>query len=63
MNQYPVIKRIRFSHYENDLMNELKSKGVNITQFIRQALKEKSERDLPGLISNFEKQKTKECPF
>jgi hypothetical protein len=47
---YPVIKRIRFSEDEGKLLSELKRIGINESRFIRQAVREKLQRDMPEIL-------------
>jgi post-segregation antitoxin (ccd killing protein) len=55
-----VIHKVRLSENQANSLNILKSYNVNISQFIRQAIKEKLQRDWKSIKQN--KQKTK-CPF
>ena len=46
------------------LFNELKKNRVNISSFVRQAIREKIERELPKIIESENKRKDKiKCPF
>lgn len=46
------------------LFAELKKNRVNISSFVRKAIREKIERDLPKLIESETKRKNKQyCPF
>lgn len=56
--------RIRLSKNDMLLLNELKRLRIKPTTFIRNAMREKIERDLPKLIEK-EKQNTDKqyCPF
>ena len=60
MMKKTVIHKVRLSENQANSLNILKSYNVNISQFIRQAIKEKLQRDWKSIKQN--KQKTK-CPF
>jgi len=45
MKQYTKIHTIRFSHKQADSLEKLKEYNVNISKFIRLAIKEKIQRD------------------
>lgn len=56
--------RIRLSNNDMLLIKELKMLRIKPTTFIRNALREKIERDLPNIIDAEIKRKNKEyCPF
>lgn len=60
MKQYTIIKTLRFSETQSKSLDILESKGVNISHFIRLAIKEKINRDW----KNIRETKTKsKCPF
>jgi hypothetical protein len=60
MKQYTIIKAIRFSEMQSKSLDILESKGVNVSQFIRLAIKEKINRDWNHIKQPKIKQ---ECPF
>ena len=56
--------RIRLSNNDLLLLNELKKLRIKPTTFIRKAMREKIERELPKLIQDEIKMKNKQyCPF
>jgi hypothetical protein len=58
--QKTVIHKVRLTKEQSDSLKILKSFDVNLSQFIRQAIKEKLQRDWKGI----KEKKTKEyCPF
>jgi len=64
MAKLTEIQTIRFSKDDILLMNELKRYRIKPDQFLRIALREKLHRDLPILLKEEEKRKSKEyCPF
>ena len=64
MSKLTHIQRFRFTQNDMLLFNELKKNRVNISSFVRQAIREKIERDLPKIIELENKRKEKiKCPF
>ncbi len=56
--------RIRLSSNDLQLLNELKKHRIKPTTFIRKAIREKIERELPKLIEAETIRKNKDyCPF
>ena len=56
--------RIRLSDEDLQLLNELKKLRIKPTTFLRNAFREKSQRELPKLIDAENKRKEKiKCPF
>jgi len=56
--------RIRLSNNDLLLLNQLKSLRIKPTTFIRTAMREKIQRELPVLLVQESKRKSKEyCPF
>lgn len=56
--------RIRISNADKILLSDLKTKGFKPTTFIRNAFREKLQRDLPLLIAEEKrKQELIDCPF
>lgn len=56
--------RIRLSSNDLLLLNELKKLRIKPTTFMRNAFREKIERELPKLIDSENKRKEKiKCPF
>lgn len=60
MQQFTEIKSIRFSKTQIKSLNKLESFNVNIGQFIRDAIKEKIQRDWKQIK---EPKKKEFCPF
>jgi hypothetical protein len=64
MNKLTHIQRIRFTQNDMLLFAELKKNRVNISSFIRNAIREKIERDMPKIIEHERKRIDKiNCPF
>ncbi len=56
--------RIRLSDNDLLLLKQLKSLRIKPTTFVRNAIREKIERDLPKIIESENKRKDKiKCPF
>ena len=56
--------RIRLNDADLALLNELKKLRIKPTTFIRIAIREKTERELPKIIENERKRIDKiKCPF
>ena len=57
-------KLFRFSQVEYDLLERAKKYHVPLSKFVRQAIREKFERDYPKWIAEEKrKQELIECPF
>jgi len=59
-------RRIRFSKDDTKLMDDLRKKRVKVTVFIRDAFREKIQRDMPKILEAEAKRKQKtldNCPF
>jgi len=64
MSKLTHIQRFRFTPNDMMLFTELKKNRVNISSFVRQAIREKIERELPKIIELENKRKDKiKCPF
>lgn len=64
MSKLTHIQRFRFTQNDMLLFAELKKNRVNVSSFIRKAIREKIEKDLPKLIEAENKRKDKIiCPF
>ena len=64
MRQLTHIQRFRFTQNDMLLFAELKKNRVNISSFVRKAIREKIERDLPKMIEEENKRNEKiNCPF
>ena len=64
MSKLIHIQRFRFTQNDMLLFAELKKNRVNISSFVRKAIREEIERDLPKLIESETKRKNKQyCPF
>ncbi len=57
MEQLTKIERIRLSPTDVQKLNDLKKIGIHKSSFIRQAVREKFERDLP------KEKRVFDCPF
>jgi len=62
MKQYTEIQTIRFSKIQKQTLNKLKDYNVDVSQFIRFAIKEKINRDYKKIKTEL-KIKKQECPF
>ena len=58
--QKTIIHKVRLTENQANSLKILKSYNVNISQFIRQAIKEKLQRDWKQIKEPKQKQK---CPF
>lgn len=64
MSKLTYIQRFRFTQNDMILFAELKKNRVNISLFVRKAIREKIELELPKLIDAENKRKSKIfCPF
>jgi len=64
MSKLTHIQRFRFTKNDMLLFTELKKNRVNISSFVRKAIREKIERELPKLIKAENKRNEKiRCPF
>jgi post-segregation antitoxin (ccd killing protein) len=64
MSKLTHIQRFRFTQNDMLLFTELKKNRVNISSFVRKAIREKIQKDLPKLIQAENKRNDKiECPF
>ena len=64
MNKLSHIQRFRFTQDDVLLFAELKKNKVKISSFVRKAIREKTERDMPKIIQNENKRIDKTyCPF
>ena len=62
MKVYTVKYTIRVSEVQDNSLKELKKHSVVISKFIRQAIKEKIQRDWKNIKTEFQKS-TEKCPF
>ena len=60
MRKYQKTKVIRISETQHNTLVKMKSYNVDVSEFIRQAIKEKIQRDFKYLIPKPEKEY---CPF
>ena len=60
MNKYTKIKTLRISETQHKTLVKMKSYNVDVSEFIRQAIKEKINREYIDLIP---KPKPEYCPF
>ena len=64
MSKLVHIQRFRFTQNDMLLFAELKKNRVNISSFVRKAIREKIERELPKMIESENKRNDKvKCPF
>ena len=49
MKQYTIRKEIMISEKQKETLSILSNYGINLSQFIRQAIKEKIKRDWKGI--------------
>jgi len=64
MSKLTHIQRFRFTQNDMLLFAELKKNRVNVSSFVRKAIREKRERELPKIIELENKRKEKiKCPF
>lgn len=64
MSKLTHIQRFRFTQNDVLLFLELKKNRINISSFVRKAIREKIERELPKLIEKESKRNNKiKCPF
>jgi post-segregation antitoxin (ccd killing protein) len=54
------ILNIRISKEQKQTLDKLKEYNVNVSQFVRNAIKEKLQREKAEIITNY---KNLECPF
>jgi len=54
------ILNIRISKEQKQTLDKLKEYNVNVAQFVRNAIKEKLQREKTEIITNY---KSLECPF
>lgn len=56
--------RLRISKADKELINDLKKINIRTTTFIREAFREKIQRDMPNIIlKEKHNQELIECPF
>ena len=60
MRKYQKTKVIRISETQHNTLVKMKSYNVDVSEFIRQAIKEKIQRDFKDVIP---KPKKEYCPF
>ena len=58
MQKYNIVKPLRISEEQDSTLKKLKDYKVNVSQFIRDAIKEKLKRDWKKI-----KEKKSDCPF
>ena len=64
MNKLSHIQRFRFTQDDVLLFVELKKNRINFSSFVRKAIREKTERDMPKITQNENKRIDKTyCPF
>jgi hypothetical protein len=60
MNKYTKIKTLRISEIQHNTLVKMKSYKVDVSSFIRDAIKEKINREYKDLLP---KPKKDDCPF
>ncbi len=60
MNKYTKIKTLRISETQHKTLVKMKSYNIDVSSFIRDAIKEKISREHKSLMP---KQKKQHCPF
>jgi post-segregation antitoxin (ccd killing protein) len=60
MEIYTEVITLKISKVQKQTLSKLRSRNIKVSNFIRQAIKEKLERDASELI---DKSKIKYCPF
>jgi post-segregation antitoxin (ccd killing protein) len=60
MKQYTKVKVLKITQVQNDTLKKIDSYGINVAQFIRDAISEKIQREYADLIP---KPKKIDCPF
>ena len=60
MKKYNKIKTLRISETQNKTLIKMKNYNVDVSRFIREAIKEKINREYKSLIP---KPKKNKCPF
>ena len=63
MKQFTEIKTIRFSKSQMQTLEILESYNVNVSQFIRAAIKEKLKREWKSIKEIKEIKERDKCPF
>jgi len=54
------ILKVRISKEQKETLDKLKEYNVNVAQFVRNAIKEKLQREKSEIITNY---KNLQCPF
>ena len=54
------ILKVRISKEQKETLDKLKEYNVNVAQFVRNAIKEKLQREKAEIITNY---KNLQCPF
>lgn len=60
METYTEVITLKISKVQKKTLSKLRSRNIKVSHFIRQAIKEKIERDASELIDN---SKIEYCPF
>jgi hypothetical protein len=60
MKQYNKVKVLKITQIQHDTLKRIDSYGINVAQFIRDAIAEKIQREYKDLIP---KPKKIDCPF
>jgi hypothetical protein len=60
MELYTEVITLKISKVQKQTLDKLRSRKIKVSHFVRQAIKEKLERDASELI---DKSKIKYCPF
>lgn len=60
--KYSKVKVVKISDIQDKSLKKLRGYNVNVSQFIRNAIKEKLERDYSTIIKQYNESKN-DCPF
>lgn len=59
-----IVKSMRWSESDIELMNDLQKNSIDVHRFIRNAFRQKIEMDMPYILQNEKKKQSKQyCPF
>ena len=57
------LRTFRFSESSNELLEKAKKNYIPLSRFVRDAVKEKFERDFPKWIDEQKRKESIQCPF
>ena len=61
LEKYTKVKVLRITEIQDNTLKKLSSYNINVAQFMRDAVKEKLQRDYPDIVKT--KKKVEYCPF